>query len=52
MGKHDRDILRALEHAGNITTEPPAECRPKRKGELILSGGQRSTTLAAWLEKK
>jgi three-Cys-motif partner protein len=35
--KNYRDALRKLEHAGKITTEPPAECRPKRKGEVTLN---------------
>jgi len=35
--KNYRDALRKLEHAGKITTEPPAERRPKRKGEVTLN---------------
>ena len=35
--KNYRDALRKLEHAGKITTEPPAGCRPKRKGEVTLN---------------
>jgi three-Cys-motif partner protein len=35
--KNYRDALRKLEHAGKITTEPPAGRRPKRKGEVTLN---------------
>jgi three-Cys-motif partner protein len=35
--KNYRDALRKLEHAGKITTEPPAGHRPKRKGEVTLN---------------
>jgi hypothetical protein len=35
--KNYRNALRKLEHAGKITTEPPAERRPKRNGEVTLN---------------
>jgi hypothetical protein len=35
--KNDRDVLRQLEHSGKIIADPPAERRPKRKGEVTLS---------------
>jgi three-Cys-motif partner protein len=35
--KNYRDALRKLEHVGKITIEPPAESRPKRKGEVTLN---------------
>jgi hypothetical protein len=38
-----QNALRNLEYKGKITTEPPAECRPKRKGEVTFSEKVRVT---------
>jgi three-Cys-motif partner protein len=35
--KNYRDVLRTLERVGKITADPPAERRPKRKGEVTFS---------------
>jgi GMT-like protein len=35
--KNYHDILRTLEHTGNIITEPPAGRRPPKKGEVPMS---------------
>ena len=35
--KNYRDALRELEHNGKIRTEPPAERRPKIRGEVTFS---------------
>jgi hypothetical protein len=35
--KHDREVLRTFEQAGNIPTKPPTKRRPKRTGEVSLN---------------
>jgi len=41
--KNYQDVLRKMEHEGKITADPPAEHRPKLRGELTFSENVRVT---------